>query len=76
MVAHTGFDPRIALVGPAPAVAAAAAAIPERFAAARRMIAVLHPQLDPAITRLHLRTASSAAGVEVDLLGLRSALRG
>jgi CheY-like chemotaxis protein len=74
MVAHPGFDPQIALVGPGDQLAQAAATIVERFRAVRRREAWLHPHL-PA-PRLHLRYADERAGRGLELPALRAALRG
>ncbi len=74
VVAHPGFDPQIALVGPAGRLAQAAAAIVERFMAVRRREAQLHPHAPP--PRLHLRYADDRAGLALQLPALRAALRG
>jgi CheY-like chemotaxis protein len=74
MVAHPGFDPQIALVGPADRLARAAAAVVERFMAVRRREAQLHPQQPP--PRLYLRYADDGAGLALQLPALRAALRG
>lgn len=74
LVAHPGFDPQIAVVGPAATVDAAAAELLERFEAVRRHSARAHPQLPP--PRLHLRRANDSAGVALELPALRKALRG
>lgn len=71
--AHAGFDPRIALVGPAEEVAAAEQRLTAGFVALRRHAARLAPGLPP--PRLHLRRASGNAG-PIGLKGLRAALRG
>lgn len=76
VAAHTGFDPRIALVGSAAAVAVAAAQIPARFEAARRLVTRLHPRLPHSLTRLHMRSAGDADGLGLGLGALRAALRG
>lgn len=72
--AHAGFDPRVALVGPAPAVAAAEAQIVAGFEAVRRRAAEDAPRLP--LPRLHVRRAGSAAGLAIRLPDLRAALRG
>jgi CheY-like chemotaxis protein len=74
MVAHPGFDPQIAVVGPAERVVLAAARIVERFMAVRQREALLRPQF-PA-PRLHLRYANHGAGLGLGLPALRAALRG
>lgn len=71
--AHVGFDPRIAVVGPAAAVAAAEARIVAGFEAVRGRAAESAPQLPQ--PRLHLRRADSGAGVALRLPALRAALR-
>lgn len=73
-VAHTGFDPRIAVVGPAAAVAAAERRAADGFEAVRRRAAQDAPLLPP--PRLHLRRADAAAGLGIRLPELRAALRG
>jgi CheY-like chemotaxis protein len=74
VVAHPGFDPQIALVGPAGRLAQAAAAIVERFRAVRGREVQLHPHTPP--PRLHLRYADDSAGLALQLPALRAALRG
>jgi CheY-like chemotaxis protein len=73
-VAHVGFDPRMAAVGPAAAVAEFARRAAERFEAVRRRAAQDAPHL-PA-PRLHLRHADDDAGLAINLPALRAALKG
>lgn len=73
LVAHTGLDPQLAVVGPAGPVAAVAAAIGELFAPLARRVAQLAPQLAP--PRLSLRRVDDRAGEGLGLVELRRALR-
>lgn len=73
-IAHVGFDPRIAAVGPARAVAETARRAAEGFEAVRRHAVQNPPALPP--PRLHLRHADDHAGLTINLPTLRAALRG
>lgn len=74
LVAHTGFDPQIAIVGPAARVAVAGEAIVAGFTAVQRRAARIWPALPP--PRLLLRHTGDSAGLGLGLMALRAALRG
>ncbi len=73
-VAHLGFDPQVALVGPREAVAAATAALMARFESVQQGAARCAAPLPP--LRLRLCHTDDRAGLEPGLLALRAALRG
>lgn len=73
LVGHIGFDPQVAVIGPAQQVAAAGAAITVAFATLRRRADRAFPQLPP--PRLLLRRADDSAGRGLGLLALRAVLR-
>jgi CheY-like chemotaxis protein len=72
--AHVGFDPRIAVVGPAAAVAEAAGRIAAAFEPVRLRAAADAPHLP--LPRLHTRHADDGASLALRLPALRAALRG
>lgn len=72
--AHPGFDPRVALVGPREAVAAVTATLADRFASLQHWTARCTPPIAP--PRLRFFHTDDLAGLEIDLLALRSAMRG
>lgn len=74
LVAHAGLDPQVAVVGPAPRVAAVAEAVVVAFAALCRRLEPGAPGY-PA-PRLALRRADDSAGLAIGLPALRAALRG
>lgn len=71
--AHVGYEPRIVLLGTAPAVAAAGKQLVARFASIQRRIAADSPDLP--FPRLHLRYADHRDGYTLSLPALRAALR-
>lgn len=73
LVGHPGLDAQVAVVGPAPRVAAAAEVVEAAFAAVSRRAGAAAPHL-PA-PRLLLRRADDAAGLALGLPALRAALR-
>lgn len=74
LAAHTGFDPQIAIVGPAARVADAGEAIIAGFASVRRRVGRIWPDLPP--PRLLLRRADDTVGLGLGLMALRNTLRG
>ncbi len=74
LVAHTGFDQQIVIVGPAPLVAAAGAAIAAGFTSLRLHAELFAPNATP--PRLLVRRADDSAGRELGLPALRAILRG
>ncbi len=74
LAAHPGFDPQIALVGPAEAVAATIETVTVRFEGVRQWSSRSAPQLP--LPRIHLRHADDQAGLAIGLPALRAALRG
>jgi len=72
--AHPGFEPQVALVGPREAVAVATTSLAARFESLQQWTARCTPSLPT--PRLRFFHTDDRAGLAIDLLALRAALRG